>query len=79
MIGINNEKILKFTERDENKAKKNKFEKLILSIDLKKKYKEKVKNERYNISLYKKLSPNILGVVTYKINPIKLKKKFLYL
>jgi len=59
-----------------NTAKKIKFFKLIFSIKFKKKYKEKVKKDKNKISLYKKLSPKILGVVMYKIVPAKHKKKF---
>ena len=44
-----------------------------------KKYKTIEKIDKYKVSLYKKLSPNMRGEDKYKRSPVKLKRKLLYL
>ena len=57
------ENILKFTDNAVKNASNIKFLTLNRPTDSKKKYKVIVKKDKYKTSLYKKLSPKILGVV----------------
>tara|TARA_Y100000590_G_C14837515_1_gene682557 strand:- start:71 stop:406 length:336 start_codon:yes stop_codon:yes gene_type:complete len=79
VIGKNIAKTLKLNETAQNREKKIKSLLEILSVNLRKKYKAITKKDKNKTSLYKKLSPNILGEVTNNNIPVKLKKKFLNL
>ena len=62
-----------------NRAKHTTFFIFRFSDNLKRKYKEIQKKDKNKTSLYKKLSPNILGEVINNIVPEKARKKLLNL